>query len=664
MTDEERGEAQTSAAIWRIAASAIRPPPDRTPSQWAEAERVLTSKTSAAVGPWRNWRSPFAVAPMDALGPQHPARRVVCMWSSQVSKTEVLLNVAGYYMHADPCPIMLVQPTDKHAERVSKHRIQPMIEASPALRERVIEARSRVSGNTLAIKEFPGGLLMIVGANSPTDLASSPIRVLLIDESDRIAGELQGEGDPVHIVTRRTATFANRKIAEVSSPTVHLESRIEASFARTDQNYYQVPCPHCGVYQRLRWANVRWASGRPELACYVCEVCEVEIPHSAKRGMVAAGVWVPEDEAAAEALRAEFAPPLVRDPDAVGYHLSTLYSLFFSWGEMAAEFVRAARDPVLLRVFVNTLLGEVWRTEEGEGIGDPDALMRRREDYGPGRRVEVPAGVALLTAGIDVQADRAVVEIVGWGPGEESWSIEYIDVYGDPSVDPSVGGALWEGLDAILEREYIHADGRPIAIAATCIDTGHHAINVYAFVKPRQRRRIWGVKGKQGDGSRFWPRNPTRHNKGKIDLYVLDTTAGKDAVYSRLKLEEAGPGYCHFPRSATPAYFAELTAERRTVRYTRGHRVSVYTCPHGRRNEALDVRVYAYAALQGLRSAKVDLRLELDKRRGGSDPKAASRASSPSSAVQNAREAEAPVDASQGTRRRLFLNRREGWLGR
>lgn len=664
MTDKEVAELETSAALWRIAASAIRPPPERRPSEWAEAERVLTSKTSAAVGPWRNWRSPYAVAPLDALGPQHPARRVVCMWSSQVSKTEVLLNAIGYYMQADPCPIMMVQPTDKHAERVSKHRIQPMIEASPALRERVVEARSRVSGNTLSIKEFPGGLLMIVGANSPTDLASSPVRVLLVDEADRMPVELQGEGDPLRIVERRTATFANRKIGIVSSPTVHLESRVQAEFARTDQNYYHVPCPHCGTFQRLRWARVRWPSGRPELACYVCEACEVEIPHSAKRDMVARGVWIPEELEVAEALRQEFDPPLVRDPDAVGYHLSTLYSLFFSWAEMAAEFVRAARDPVLLRVFVNTLLGEVWRTEEGEGIGDPDALMRRREDYGPGRRIEIPAGVSVLTAGVDVQADRAVVEVVGWGPGEESWSIEYLDVHGDPSVDPAVGGVIWEGLDAVLEREYTHADGRPIRISAACIDTGHHAINVYGFVKPRQRRRIWGVKGKQGDGSRFWPRNPTRHNKGRIDLYVLDTTAGKDAVYARLRIAEPGPGYCHFPRSATPSYFAELTAERRTVRYARGHKVSVYTCPHGRRNEALDVRVYAYAALQGLRSARVDLQAELDKRRGGTEPKGGSSRRAPPSEVQHARAPDTTTTTASGGRRRLFLGRREGWVAR
>ena len=655
MTADE-SELPALRSLLGTAASALRPPPDRTPSEWAEAFRILDTATSSAAGPWRNSRTPYLVEPLDALGPRSSSRRVVCMWSTQLGKTEVLLNAAGYYMEAEPSPIMFVQPTLTAAERFSKHRVAPLISHSPALRAKVTDGRTRISGNTLGVKEFPGGILLLVGANSPSDLASAPIRVLLADELDKWPDELPAEGDPLAIVERRTATFPNRKIGVVSSPTVHLESRIQAEFARSDQRFYHVPCPACGVYQRLRWARVRWPSGAPHRAEYACEACEESIPHSEKRGMLSRGTWIPEEESVSEALRLEFDPPLSRDPDSVGFALSTLYSPWFSWGDMASEFVRVAKDPVLLRVFVNTLLGEVWRTETGEGLGNSDVLYQRREDYGPGRPIEVPAGVAVITVGIDIQADRAAVEVVGWGVGEESWSIEYLDVYGDPSQDPSSGGILWEGLDAVLERTYKHASGGLIGVSAACIDTGHNAINVYAFVKPRQRRRLWGIKGKQGDGGRLWPRNPTRQNKGKIDLYVIDTTAAKDAIYSRLKLEAPGPGYSHFPRSASVAYFAELTSERRTVRFTRGQRVSVYSIPHGRRNEALDCRVYAYAALQGLRSARVDLAGELDKRRTSGQPKARP----PRRPEADERKAPAAPPAPP---RRLFLGRREGWLG-
>ena len=591
-----------------VLADAVKPPPDFTISEWADSHRVLDSRSSSEPGPWRTDRTPYLRDPMDAIGPSHSCKRVVLHWATQLGKTEALLNTAGYYIDAAPCPIMLIQPTKEAVERFSRQRVTPLVEASPRLRYRVADMKSRDSANTLRAKEFRGGVWVLVGANSPTDLASTPVRILLCDEVDRWPPELGAEGDPLGIAERRTATFHNRKVVLVSSPTVKGESRVESEFARTDQRHYVVPCPHCGTFQRLKWSGVKWPAGQPELASYQCAHCAEAISHIHKSKMLAGGYWEAEDLEVAEMRRQQFDPALARDPDAVGYHLSTLYSPWFSWADMAREFVRCAKDPVLLRVFVNTLLGEPWDTDDGEGL-DAHELFKRREDYGP---KSIPAGVAVITAGVDIQADRAVVEVVGWGRGEESWSIEYVDVYGDPSVDPRVGGELWEALDRVLSTRYDHELGGEIGISAVCIDTGHQALNVYAFVRPRQKRRIWGVKGKSGDGSKLWPRSPTRRNKGRIDLYIIGTVAAKESIYARLRIDVPGPGYCHFTRDHSEQYFAELTAERKKIRYNRGRRISFWELPSGRRNEALDCRVYAFAALHGWRSGRnsIDRSLE------------------------------------------------------
>ena len=621
-----------SNRLLAILSEALRPPPEMTVSEWADGFRMLDSRSSAEPGPWRTSRTPYLKEPMDHMGPQSPLKRVVLMFASQVGKTEGLLNTAGYFIDYDPAPMMMVQPTDKAMERFSRQRITPLVEETPVLKAKVSESKSRASGNTLSVKEFPGGVWLLVGANSPTDLASSPIRILLLDEVDRFPRDLGAEGDPISLAEARTRTFHNRKICEVSTPTVHLESRIEADFARTDQRYYEVPCPHCGTYQRLVWAQVVWPKGEPLLASYQCAHCDELIPHSAKARMLAQGEWCPEDEDVAEMKRKEFDPPLSRDPEAVGYALSTLYSPWYSWGAMAAQFVRCAKDPVLLKVFVNTLLGEAWHDQSGEGV-EGEGLLARRETYGPGSGgPELPRGVAVLTAGADVQADRITIEVVGWGAGEESWSVEVVDVYGDTSVPPSPqGGDVWAEAEAVLSTTYAHESGGRLGVEAFCCDSGHQSLNVYQWIRPRQRKRWWAVKGRAGD-HKLWPRSPSRNNKGRVDLYLLGVDQGKEQTYARLRIEDPGPGFCHFGHHNDATYFSELTAEVKRTKFVRGHRSTYWHLPNGRRNEALDRRVYALAALHGWRSSsRMTIAKALDRLRQRAEPERAHQTQRPKS---------------------------------
>ncbi len=612
-----------------LAAGELRPPPKLTVSQWAGGDpdrniaprRVLDARSSSEPGPWRNERTPYLVEPMDRMGPGDPAETVVIMAGSQLGKSEAVMNALGFYVDAAPAPILMVQPTKEAVERFSRQRITPLVERSPTLRDKVAERKSRDSANTLKAKEFPGGVLFLCGSQSSTDLSANPIRILVLDEIDRFLKEIPGEGDPVEIAERRTTTFHNRKILKTSTPTVAFASRIEAEYAATDQRRFMVPCPYCGTYQLLAWGRVKWEAGDYTTTRYQCEACEELIPNSRKPWMLERGYWeaTPEDEA--EAFRNSFDPPIKRDPRAVGYWISSLYSPWLSWPEVVRAFLKCRKDPAALRVFVNTILGEVWRLDDGESVDESD-LLSRREAFGAGSKgPAVPLGVAVLTAGVDVQADRFEVEVVGWGIGEESWSIDYFSIYGDTSVDPKTPGSVWLELRrALRETTYKGANGVDYPIAASCVDTGFQALNVYAFVKPLQKHRIWGVKGK-ANRSKLWPKVPTRRNKGKIDLYVIGVDVAKESIYSRLRKAEPGPGYCHFPEDRDPSYFEQLTAERLKTRYHRGFKVRHWELPSGRRNEALDLRVYALAALHGWKADRNTLERALDSFRGGAEGK-------------------------------------------
>ena len=626
------GSSPTTTALEllrQLAASELRPPPELTVSQWAGGDpdrnlsprRVLDRRSSAEPGPWRNARTPYLVEPMDRMGPGDPCEAVVIMAGSQLGKSEAVMNAIGFYVDADPAPILMVQPTKEAVERFSRQRIKPLIEGSPTLREKVAEKKSRDSANTLKAKEFPGGVLFLCGSQSSTDLSANPIRILVLDEVDRFIKEIPGEGDPVEIAERRTTTFHNRKKLKTSTPTVAFESRIEAEYAATDQRRFLVPCPHCGTYQVLAWSRVKWPAGDASEARYECEACEELIANSRKPWMLERGYWEPTPEDEAEELRQSFDPPIKRDARAVGYWISSLYSPWLTWPDVVRAFLKCRKDPAALRVFVNTILGEVWRLDDGESVDESD-LLARREEYGPGcKGPDVPLGVGVLTAGVDVQADRFEVEVVGWGIGEESWSIDYFSIYGDTSVDPKVFGSVWSELRKVLrEASYKGANGHDYKLAAACVDTGFQALNVYAFVKPLQRFRVWGVKGK-ANRAKLWPKVPTRRNKGKIDLYVIGVDSAKESIYSRLRKAEPGPGYCHFPADRDPSYFEQLTAERLKTKYSRGFKVRYWELPSGRRNEALDLRVYALAALHGWKADRNTIQAALDSIGGAAEGK-------------------------------------------
>lgn len=642
----------TPLDVQRLTAQCLtrfRPDPDLTITEWADTYRQLSSKNAAEPGPYRSARTPYLREIMRCLSPSDPTEEVVLMKGAQIGGSEAGNNWIGYVMAQAPGPMMLVQPTVETAKRYSKQRISTMIEDTPPLRTRVKDARERDSGNTMLAKEFEGGILIITGANSGVGLRSMPVRYLFLDEIDAYPWDVDTEGDPVSLAIKRTTTFSNRKIFRCSTPLEKWTSRIEPAYEETDQGHYYVHCPWCKHLQWLRWAQLVFSFEGvhdADRAMYRCEACERLIPEHHKTSMLDQGEWRSEK-------------PERRTGHRRGFHLSALYSPlgWRSWASLAEEFLTAThkRDQMKLKTFVNTGLAETWE-EAGEQI-DTAILATHRETY----EAEVPAPVLVLTASIDVQGDRLEAECVGWGEGEESWSLDYRQFFGSPAQ-----AYVWEQLDAWLLRTWTHASGVAMRIAQTCVDSGgHHTKEVYAFVRKRQGRRVYAIKGSNQPGAKA----VTLGGKDaltRVRLFLVGTDALKDTLFARFQLDTPGPGYCHFPETEayTEEYFAQLTAEEKRNKYEKGVLVGTYYQKIRARNEALDLRIYNMAALAVLNPhwpALAAHAARATERRPAEEP-AAPRPDEPGAAITEA--AETPPPSPQPAPRARGFATRYGWGGR
>ena len=579
-----------------------RPPEDLTVSQWAAKYRVLSRESSAEAGPWRNERTPYMVEPMDAIT-DPVVRHITVVASSQVGKSELELNAIGYIIDQDPGSILYIQPTIDDAKKFSRLRIAPMLRDSPRLRAKVSDVKSRDSGNTILQKTFPGGMLTIVGSQSPSALASTPARYIIGDERDRWALSAGTEGDPWALAEARTTTYYNAKLIDVSTPTIKGVSPIEKSFNEGTRERWCSQCPHCGEWHNIVFNDIKFdfetvKTGRIE--DYVIKSVAWECP--------SCGCLSSEAE-----MRAQPAKWIAENPAALqrghrSFWLNAFASPWKSWQAIVYAFLVARKDPQKLKTVYNTLLGELW--EDRGDLADEDEMLARREDYGTrpdGTPVELPEGVLVLTCGVDTQDDRLEYEVVGWGHYGESWGIKKGIIMGDPNDD-----APWLCLDDVIGHVYRFENGRGLTISMTFVDSGGHKTqSVYKHCRERQGRRVFAIKGQGGDGVPF-TRPPSKvkivvsgRAIGQAWLYNLGVDAGKADIIGALKVQEAGPKYCHFPRGADrgydTAYFNGLMSERMTMKTTNGRTRWVWEKLVGHeRNEPLDCRNYAMAALRVL----------------------------------------------------------------
>lgn len=559
-------------ATIEAAVGAIVERPPITVSQWADAYRIVPAGLSPEPGPWRTSRVPYIAEPMDAVNDPH-VRNVYIMASSQVAKSECLLNIAGYFAHYSPSPILIVQPNQEVARNFSKERVKKMFDASPELRGLLSES---VEDHTMFSYHIPGGLVAFAWARSAASLASRAIRVLLSDEIDKWPESTGTDGNPYAQAKQRLANFSNAKNVAVSTPGVKGSSTIERLFMSGDRRRYHVACGRCGAFQVLRWSGVVYknAAGEVDLGNvhYRCSHCAGRIDESEKKSLLAGGHWASDPRGADEP------PP---EPKTRSYAISTIYSPWVPWADLVSEWIAAQQDKAtLLQPFINLKLGETW--EESSTKLTVEELEKNRERYDS----EVPPGVLLLTAGVDVQDNRLEVEVVGWGAGKESWGISYVVIPGD-----TLTTTPWDDLDRLLQRQWKAATGAAHIVVCACVDSGHRADEVYEFCRPRHSRRIFAVKGSSDATHALVSDKPSQTNSGRVNLYAVGSSYGKGVVYSRLKLEKPGPGYCHWPigKGYDDEYFKQLTSEKR---------VGKSWIKTRDRNEALDIRVYATAAME------------------------------------------------------------------
>ena len=571
-------------------------PPERIKvSDWASRYYELP-ETSAEPGLWSKDRAPYQSGIMDAIA-EPGVNKVSLMCAAQVGKTIILLAIICYFIDLDPCSMMMTQPTTEMAEIFSKEKLSSAITNVKPVAAKIVQ-KSRNASSTILMKMFAGGFLRLSGANSPSSLASMSIRIFLGDEIDKYPPSAGKEGDPVKLAIERTSTFWNSLVFLVSTPSIKGNSRIESEYSQSDKRLCYVPCPKCDYYQHLTWDNFEYKdkdtdTADPSGGCYfVCTNCGELIAEKHKSEMMRRLEW----RATAKAIA----------PGHVGFQLSRFYSPWVSWTDIALSYEKARHDPQQLQVFWNATLGLSFENVAGEKL-DWERLREKSKlsSYSLGT---VPEAALILTAGVDVQADRLEVAVWGWGEGEQAWLIDYQKIMGDP-----LSNSTWEQLSIITSKDYPHSIGATIKSRATCIDSGYLTQEVYHQVKRFKYLHWFAVKGVSGDGKPLVsvPSVQEINYKGQkikrgIKLYKVGVDMAKETLYARSQIETPGAKYLNFPNNLHGDWLKEFCSEVQVTHHRHGRPYTVWEKLSGVRNEALDVSVYALAAARLVGIQRID----------------------------------------------------------
>ena len=590
----ERGGVVT--AFQQVFAEAILPPPQIPPDEWSDENIILPSESAAEPGPYRTSRTPYVRQILRDLDIYSGVKKVTVVAGSQLGKSAMGLNWLFYLATEHPSPVLGVFPNLDDARDFGTRRISKIEEASPSLTGLFGSSSGRKATDTKTDKEFPGGSLALRGSNSPSGLASMPIRFLLLEERDRHSASAGDEGDPGAIAEARLRTYASAKIYENSTPTLEGKSQIWESFTKAKGHKYHVRCPHCDHPQELVFEQLKWGEesthpdGRAE---YECVACHEHIQEEAKARMLPSV----DDGGTAEWVVCHDGPD-----DHHGYHISSLYSPlgWMSWNEIAEMWETAEGNPLLEQTFFNTVLGLCY-SAPGEQLAW-EVIFGRREKYKQG---VVPAGACVLTAGVDVQEDRLEVEVVGWGEDNESWSVDYQIIYGSPWEQE-----VWEELERYRVRPFEHEHGGELQIDTMYVDSGYATSQVYQYCRGKHPTQLLAVKGsaslRQALGRvhkvDIRVNNQTIPGGAMMRRVGVDVLKAKLYGWLRMPVPEEGegypPGWCHFPEYGRE-WCEQITAEKMVSRVRDGQQAFTFEKVR-KRNEALDCRVYAMAAAESL----------------------------------------------------------------
>ncbi len=587
---------KTARELWQyISKNGLKPLPKTSVSQWADNHRMLSSGISAEPGKWKTSRAPYQKDIMNAFT-EPGIHRVVVKSSSQIGKSDMMNNVIGRFAHLDPCAIMMIQPTIDMAQDYSKTRIAPMIRDTKVLNNLFYDVKSRDANNTILSKVFPGGRLIMCGANSPAGLASRPIRILLADEVDRFPDSAGTEGDPVDLAAKRMTTFWNSCMGLFSTPTNEGTSRIDEEYLAGTQEEWQHKCPNCGEYHLLRHIDM------------TVDYKEIKTPSGKKTVIVNDVKWrCPHCGFSFSEKEMKQTPQkyISRNADALkngirSFFVNGFTSPWMTWTRIMREWLEAKGDPEREKVIMNTVFGESYKQKGA--FEDEQIFLRRRESYG----AELPNGVLLLTAAIDTQDNRLEYEVVGWGKEEECWGIRKGIVLGAPNQ-----ARTWKEIDSILDKTYHFADGKGLKVVRTFIDSGgHYTSDVYNYCQKNFHKQRFAIKGRGGPGIPLIYKI-AKANNAKAPLILLGVDDGKQQIMDRLSIDSPGPLYFHFPqdegikelsnRGYDDLYFKGIISEHKKVYKRNGVLREVWETTKNVRNEPLDLRNYNLACMKSLK---------------------------------------------------------------
>lgn len=595
---------KTARELWQyISKNGLKPLPKTSVSNWADNHRMLSSGISAEPGKWKTSRAPYQKDIMNAFT-EPGIHRVVVKSSSQIGKSDMMNNVIGRFAHLDPCAIMMIQPTIDMAQDYSKTRIAPMIRDTKVLNNLFYDVKSRDANNTILSKVFPGGRLIMCGANSPAGLASRPIRILLADEVDRFPDSAGTEGDPVDLAAKRMTTFWNSCMGLFSTPTNEGSSRIDEEYLAGTQEEWQHKCPNCGEYHLLRHIDM------------TVDYKEIKTPSGKKTVIVNDVKWrCPHCGFSFSEKEMKQTPQkyISRNADALkngirSFFVNGFTSPWMTWTRIMREWLEAKGDPEREKVIMNTVFGESYKQKGA--FEDEQIFLRRRESY----RAELPNGVLLLTAAIDTQDNRLEYEVVGWGKEEECWGIRKGIVLGAPNQ-----ARTWKEIDNILDKTYHFADGKGLKVVRTFIDSGgHYTSDVYNYCQKNFHKQRFAIKGRGGPGIPLIYKI-AKANNAKAPLILLGVDDGKQQIMDRLSIDSPGPLYFHFPqdegikelsnRGYDDLYFKGIISEHKKVYKRNGVLREVWETTKNVRNEPLDLRNYNLACMKSLKPDWVKLEM-------------------------------------------------------
>lgn len=568
-SEKKRSRKRTRNLFVDVLRRTLKPSEKITVSQWAEKYRVL-GETSNFKGKWSNAITPYLVGIMDAFNDPYIQEINFCK-STQVGGTEAMLNMLGYCITENPATTMIVYPSDELAKSVSNDRIKPYIEKTKVLAERYRERASKA----LELR-MDGMTIYLRGSNSPSKLASVPVKYLFFDETDKMEGASKKEASPYKLATERTKTYANsKKIVSISTPTLKTNYTWTLHMNADEQRRFFMPCPHCGkeiafVFAQLKFEKMEDVSNleRAATAVYICQECNGEITDKDKYNMLQKGQWRSENK------------KCVGRPRSVSFHINALYSRFLTWQDVAKEWLDSKDDPELLQNFVNSWLAEPW--EDTKLNTSVELVMECQTEVD---EFIVPDWAELLTGGIDVQENCVYWSIRAWGDFVTSQNICH-------------GQALsLEEAENIMNLTYRKENGDSYLVSLALIDSGDQTEVVYDFCA---RNSEWALpsKGSAAMGSHFRISrvNKTDSKAYGMSLVLIDVGKYKDAIAARMQ-RKSGHGAWMVYRGCDEEYAKQVTAEHKIIERKGGKKrmIWVQKTSHAD-NHYLDTEVYAFAA--------------------------------------------------------------------